>query len=39
MNLTLWSPDAPNLHLLTVDTGDDAVTVRFGLREVPAENG
>jgi beta-glucuronidase len=36
---SLWSPETPNLHTLTVDSGDDSMTVRFGLREVRAENG
>ncbi len=38
-NPTLWSPATPNLHTLTLDTGSDAMTVRFGLREVRTENG
>ena len=36
---TLWSPAAPALHTLAVDTGRDGMTVRFGLREVKAERG
>ena len=38
-NPTLWSPEAPNLHVITVDSGTDSITVRFGLRQVRAENG
>jgi len=34
-----WSPARPNLHLLTVDNGSDAMTVRFGLRRVEAKEG
>ena len=36
---TPWNVEAPNLHLLTVDSGGDAITVRFGLRQVRAEKG
>ncbi len=38
-DFTAWSPETPELHTLTVDTGDDAVRVRFGIRQVAAENG
>jgi beta-glucuronidase len=38
-NPTLWSPKAPNLHVITVDSGTDSITVRFGLRQVRAEKG
>ena len=38
-NPTLWSVEAPNLHVITVDSGTDSITVRFGLRQVRAENG
>jgi len=34
-----WSPEAPNLHWLTVDTGTDAIRVRFGIRQVSAKQG
>lgn len=34
-----WSPEAPNLHTLAVDTGQDDMIVRFGLREVRAKGG
>ena len=34
-----WSPASPVLHQLTVDGGNDAVTVRFGLRQVRTEAG
>lgn len=36
-NPTPWSVATPNLHLLTVASGDDAITVRFGLRQVKAD--
>lgn len=35
----LWSPQCPHLHLLTLDNGIDAVTVRFGIRTVTAADG
>ena len=35
--LSLWSPEAPALHTLTVDNGMDSMTVRFGIRQVKAE--
>jgi beta-glucuronidase len=38
-NPTLWSVETPNLHLITVDSGADAITVRFGLRQVRTEKG
>ncbi len=34
-----WSSEKPALHLLTVDTGNDSVTVRFGIRQVRTEKG
>ncbi len=34
-----WSHEEPNLHTVTVDSGDDAIEVRFGLREVVVEDG
>jgi len=34
-----WSLDAPHLHTLTLDTGADAIVVRFGLRRVTAADG
>lgn len=33
-NAALWSPDAPNLHLMTVVLADDDLSVRFGIRQV-----
>lgn len=30
----LWSPEAPNLHLITVQLGDDDVRERIGIRQV-----
>lgn len=36
---TAWSPENPILHTLTIDTGDDAITVRFGLRQIRCEHG
>ncbi|MEI7437202.1 MAG: glycoside hydrolase family 2 TIM barrel-domain containing protein [bacterium] len=36
---TLWSVEAPTLHRLTVDSGSDSITVRFGLRQVTAAKG
>ena len=38
-NATAWSVESPNLHLITVDSGSDSITVRFGLRQVKAEKG
>lgn len=35
----LWSPSSPQLYELQVALPDDAITVRFGLREVRAEKG
>ncbi|MFA6928890.1 MAG: glycoside hydrolase family 2 TIM barrel-domain containing protein [Lentisphaeria bacterium] len=37
--LKCWSPECPHLHTLTVDNGNDACTVRFGIRQVWTENG
>ncbi len=36
---TPWSPETPRLHTLTLATGDDAITVRFGLRTIEARDG
>jgi len=36
---TLWSPDAPNLHTVTLKAGNDAIVERFGLRTVRCEKG
>ena len=30
----LWSPEHPNLHLLTVETDDDKIVERFGIRTI-----
>ena len=38
-NPTLWSPESPALHTVTVSTGTDTVTERFGLRTVEARDG
>lgn len=35
----MWSVKSPNLHLITVVSGDDSVTARFGLRCVVADKG
>ncbi len=35
---SLWTPGAPNLHLLSVTTVGDEITERFGIRTVSAEN-
>jgi len=35
----LWSHRSPNLHLLTLDNGNDAIVVRFGIRTVAAADG
>ena len=35
----LWSPDSPNLHLITLKTGSDTVIERFGLRTIRCEKG
>lgn len=37
-NPTLWSPESPSLHTVTVSTGADAVTERFGLRIVESKD-
>lgn len=34
-----WHPDTPTLHVLRLDTGTDAITVRFGLRKIAAKDG
>jgi beta-glucuronidase len=31
---TLWSPDAPNLHMLHIQLGDDDMRERIGIRQV-----
>jgi beta-glucuronidase len=36
---SLWSPENPNLHTVTVDTGFDSVTARFGLRTISTKKG
>ena len=38
-NPSEWSPESPNLHTITVDSGSDSITVRFGLRMVKTEKG
>jgi beta-glucuronidase len=38
-DFTPWSPEHPELHTVTVDSGDDAMTVRFGIRQVAAAEG
>ena len=38
-NPTCWSVESPNLHRITVDSGGDSITVRFGLRQVKAAKG
>ena len=38
-NPTPWNIETPNLHELTVDTGSDSITTRFGLRQVKTESG
>jgi beta-glucuronidase len=34
-----WTPESPVLNLITVDSGNDSVTVRFGIRQVRAADG
>lgn len=34
-----WSPDQPYLHTLRIDTPDDSIVERFGLRTVEAKGG
>jgi beta-glucuronidase len=34
-----WSVETPNLHLMTIDSGGDSITVRFGIRQVKTEKG
>ena len=36
---TLWTPDAPNLHELTVSVGEDVTRHRFGFRSFEARGG
>ncbi len=36
---TLWSPEKPNLHTLTLWTENDAITECFGLRTIEASRG
>ncbi|MBN2627203.1 MAG: hypothetical protein JXA95_11100 [Spirochaetales bacterium] len=38
-NPELWSPESPRLYTITLETEEDAVTERFGLRSVKAEKG
>jgi len=38
-NFIPWSPKHPELHILTVANGTDAMTVRFGVRQVWTEKG
>jgi beta-glucuronidase len=38
-NLKPWSPEYPELHTLTVANETDAMTVRFGVRQVWTEKG
>lgn len=33
----LWSPEAPNLHRVTVRIGDECATAEFGIREIATE--
>lgn len=35
----IWSPESPELHTLTIKTGDCEYTTRFGLRKVTAADG
>lgn len=35
----IWSPENPVLHTLALESADDDMIVRFGLREVKAEKG
>lgn len=38
-NFQPWSPEHPELHTLTVANGTDAMTVRFGVRQVATQKG
>ncbi len=38
-NPTLWTPETPNLHTITVATDTSAVTESFGIRIVSVQNG
>lgn len=38
-NFTPWSPETPELHMVTVGNGTDERSVRFGIRQVKAEKG
>ena len=38
-DFSVWSPESPCLHTLTVDNGVDSVTVRIGIRQVWTEKG
>lgn len=35
----LWSPDAPNLHVVTLSVRDKVVRTRFGIRQVGTSQG
>jgi beta-glucuronidase len=35
----IWSPASPRLYTITLETEDDAVTERFGLRSIACEKG
>ena len=37
-NPTLWSPDSPNLHVVSVETPQSKVSARFGIRQVGTAN-
>ena len=37
-NPTLWSPESPNLHTVTVSTPNSRVSSRFGIRQVGTAN-
>ena len=37
-NPTLWSPESPNLHTVTVSTPNSSVSSRFGIRQVGTAN-
>jgi beta-glucuronidase len=38
-NPTLWTPESPVLHTLSLRVGEDAIVERFGLRTVGSEGG
>jgi beta-glucuronidase len=35
----IWSPDAPHLHTIEIDTVTDKICERFGMRTIEADNG